>query len=134
MSHLLQLLKIYIYLITYLSLVINKYLTAISAERIRSAVPPDAINLNPKSCSFLANSTSPCLLETLRIAVEIAHKFITKQKPSEKTCGYWTAKNYNGTKEWQSFNSIAKYCLKLQGDGKFTSVVVSQETKCLSKK
>ena len=36
--------------------------------RILLAVPPDAINLNPKPSSFLANSRSPCLSETLRIA------------------------------------------------------------------
>ena len=42
--------KIFNYLIlNILLLVINKYLTGTSAERIRSAVPPDAINLNPKS-------------------------------------------------------------------------------------
>ena len=98
-----------------LLLVLNKYLTGISAERIRSAVPPDAINLNPKSWSFLANSTSPSLLETLRIAVEIASKFIITQNLSEKICSYWTVKNYNGTKELHTFSSIAKYCLKMLG-------------------
>lgn len=36
-------------LITHLLLFINKYLTGISATRIWFAVPPDAINLNPKS-------------------------------------------------------------------------------------
>ena len=75
-------------LITHLLLFINKYLTGISATRIWFAVPPDAINLNPKSWSFLANSTSPCLLETLRIAEEIGSKFIIKQKLPERTCGY----------------------------------------------
>ena len=86
-------------LLTYSLLFINNYLTGISATRIWFAVPPDAISLNPKSCSFLANSTSPCLLETLRIAEKIGSKFIIKQKPSERTCGYCTVKNYNGTKK-----------------------------------
>lgn len=50
------------------------YLTAIPAARILFAVPPDAINLNPNPSSFLANSTSPCLSETLRIAKQRTRK------------------------------------------------------------
>jgi hypothetical protein len=48
----------------------NAYLTGISAFRIALAVPPEAINSNPKLWSFFANSTKPSLFDTLKIAVK----------------------------------------------------------------